>query len=113
MTASVPLTRAILIKLGTGREKIISGIPHNAKITYGPVNPGSKSYTETYALRIYTTANNQLAVYVGVSEFRDLSLTEKVKRVHRSESAGSEDGPKGKRATATRNESYEWEEVPD
>lgn len=71
-------TRSLLVKLSDGTVKKIHGIPANAKVTFGKVQPGQteRGYptTEAYALRIYTTANNQLAVFTGVKEFRDLTL---------------------------------------
>ena len=73
MTASLPLTRAILVETRDGSKKV-EGIPANAKITYGPVQPGKDSYHSGNCLRIYTTTNNQLAVFVNVVSFRDLSL---------------------------------------
>lgn len=73
MTASIPLTRAILIETRQGSKRV-EGIPANAKITYGPVNPGGKYHDGTNVLRIYNNVSNQLAVFTGVIEFRDLSL---------------------------------------
>lgn len=51
----------------------VSEIPDNAKITYGGVRPDQPGL-KTNTLRIYTSANNQLAVFQGVLSFHDLSL---------------------------------------
>lgn len=67
-------TRKIMILLRDGRKRIVSGIPANAKITYGPVSPGRMG-DSNYALRIYTSQQNQLAVFTEVQEFQDLALT--------------------------------------
>lgn len=51
----------------------VDNIPADAKITYGglrPDQPGAKTNT----LRIYTSQNNQLAVFRNVEWFRDKSL---------------------------------------
>ncbi|TDZ42200.1 hypothetical protein [Mycobacteroides franklinii] len=69
-------TRTILVILKGGKRRQVSNIPANAKITYGPVSPGGNwNGNQQNALRIYTSQQNQLAVFVGVEEFRDLSLT--------------------------------------
>ncbi len=50
-------------------------IPADAKVTFAKVNPqADRGYDQTYAIRIYKTENNQLAVFTGVTGFRDLSL---------------------------------------
>lgn len=71
-------TRSILVKLRGGDVKKISGIPANAKVTFGKVNPATDGRfagdANPYALRIYTSQNNQLAVFLNVVEFRDESL---------------------------------------
>lgn len=68
-------TRQILILLKDGRKRIVSNIPANAKITYGPISPGrAGDYNGSLALRIYTSAQNQLAVFTDVKEFQDLTL---------------------------------------
>jgi hypothetical protein len=68
-------TREILVILKGGKRRRVSNIPANAKITYGPVSPGGRwASDQQNALRIYTSQQNQLAVFVGVEEFRDLSL---------------------------------------
>jgi hypothetical protein len=68
--------RSIMILLTDGRKRLVSGIPPGAKITYGPISPGSQRVSDNgNALRIYTSAQNQLAVFTDVREFRDLSLT--------------------------------------
>lgn len=65
--------RKILLLLSNGRKRIVSGIPANAKITFGQISPGS-TMDRTYGLRIYTSQQNQLAVFSDVKEFQDLSL---------------------------------------
>lgn len=70
-------TRAILVKLDNGETKIVRNVPASAKITFGTVHAGAEKgfHGRGYALRIYTTQNNQLAVFTNVAEFRDLALT--------------------------------------
>lgn len=76
MTATAK-TRTIIILLKDGRRRIVSNIPAGAKITFGLVTPGaSRDYAnKEYGLRIYTSAQNQLAVFTDVKEFQDTSLT--------------------------------------
>lgn len=103
--------RRILVKTADG-DKIVEGVPANAKITFGPVQPGKQ---EPYSrgggncLRIYTTANNQLAVFVGVTEFRDLSLVVKGKKVKQKAQRKAEIGPNGESVETETEETYTWE----
>lgn len=80
MTVAQP-PRTILVKFADGSQRKISGIPHNVKITYAKVNPASEQHSSAvpYALRIYRTANDQIAVFLNVVEFRDLSLSVEVR----------------------------------
>lgn len=71
-----------MVILNDGTRRQVSEIPADAKVTFGPVSPGKGFHTEN-ALRIYTSQQNQLAVFVGVKEFRDLSLTIKEQRIKR------------------------------
>jgi hypothetical protein len=66
-----------MILLKDGRKRLVSGIPANAKITFGLIVPGSSRdfANKEYGLRIYTSAQNQLAVFTDVKEFQDTSLT--------------------------------------
>lgn len=69
-------TREILVYLKGGKRRRVADIPADAKITFGPVSPGrAADFNAQNALRIYTSKENQLAVFVGVEEFRDLTLT--------------------------------------
>lgn len=113
MATAAAKTREILVILNGGKRRRVSGIPANAKITYGPVSPGSREYggRDGNALRIYTTTNNQLAVFVGVQEFRDLSLTVQEQKVISTGSHESERGPKGSRSKSEAVEAVEWEDA--
>ena len=107
---TAPKTGSILIEGRDGR-RIVEGIPTNAKITYGPVQPGGKGYGQENALRIYTSQNNQLAVFLSVVSFRDLSLTVKVEKVQTEKSRLSERGAKGAKSEAHVKSTVEWEEA--
>lgn len=106
-------TREILVILNGGKRRRVSGIPVNAKITYGPVAPGTRDFGGGggNALRIYTTQNNQLAVFVGVQEFRDLSLTVQEQKVTKRAKSAAERGADGASETSEFEETYEWESV--
>lgn len=109
-TATKPATREILVVLQGGVRRKVSGIPANAKITYGPVSPGSRDYNGgANALRIYTTTNNQLAVFVNVVEFRDLSLTVLEQKVEKKAKSESENGPKGAKRAEESETIITWE----
>lgn len=105
----VATSRSILVKTRDG-DKIVEGVPANAKITFGPVQPGKQEYGGGgNCLRIYTTANNQLAVFTGVQEFRDLSLVVKGKKVKEIQKRRAESGPNGETVQTETDEMYSWE----
>lgn len=114
-------TRSILIKKYDGSSVIVDGIPSTAKITFGPFSPGKpttdqygrKSSTgdNTKALRIYTTAQNQLAVFLDVQSFRDLSLTVKERKTNVKLRKDATVGPNGKYTDDQYEETYEWVEL--
>lgn len=105
--------RSILIALQGGKEMIVEDIPSNAKITFGALNPGSKDYgpSRDTAVRIYTTAGNQLAVFRNAESFRDLALTVKVRAVKTASSESVESNSKGVRRQAASTTEFEWEQV--
>lgn len=110
MATAIKKDREILVILRGGKKRRVSGIPANAKITYGPVSPGRADYQSGNALRIYTTTNNQLAVFVDVVEFRDLSLTVQEQKVTIKGEHSGESGPKGSKRSETVEETVEWED---
>lgn len=110
--ATAAKTREILVVLAGGKRRLVKGIPSTAKITFGPVQPGTRDYgSGGNALRIYTTQNNQLAVFVGVQEFRDLSLEVLEEKVTRKGHEESEAGPKGSKRSGVHEELIEWEQA--
>lgn len=65
-----------VIEIERRDERLRVTIPASAKITYGKVNPGEKYGDGLCALRIYEgSANNQRAIFLGVTSFRDTSYT--------------------------------------
>ena len=109
--ATAPKTRSILVNRSHGDPLIIEDIPANARITFGPVTPGGKSYDNPNALRIYTTANNQLAVVLNVTDFRDLSLGVKQRKTTKKVREDAERGPDGEFRKSDYEETHEWVEV--
>lgn len=105
-------TRTIEVTLTGGRKVRVGDIPATAKITYGPVSPGTqRPYGESgNCLRIYTSQQNQLAVFINVQEFRDLSLTVERQTTRKLTAEQSENGPKGRKRTAVEEVELEWEE---
>lgn len=58
-------------------EQFTVDVPEAWKVTYGPLSPGSAGYNDPdkgYVLRFYETKDKQRAVFMGVTEFRDLSI---------------------------------------
>lgn len=110
--AKAPQTRSIFIQQRGQSALIVDDIPANAKITFGPVQPGKQGYGgEGNALRIYTTAGNQLGVFLDVVSFRDLSLKVKQRKVTKKLKSNAEIGPNGKVSEDSYEETYEWNTV--
>jgi hypothetical protein len=110
---TTPATRSIEVTLADGRLMRVDNIPSNAKITVGPLQPGGKDGygpRET-ALRIYTTAGNQLAVFRDIRSFRDLSLTVKVQEVVTTAASEEVVGPKGLKRSSDQEVNFEWVEA--
>lgn len=112
-TTRTAATRSILVHRRGEEDVIVEGVPANAKITFGPVNPGKPGYhgDNMNALRIYTSANNQLAVFLNVTSFRDLSLTVKERQVTRKVRSDAKRGPDGRVSEDSYEETYEWVEA--
>lgn len=104
-------TRTILVTHSNGKRKLIEGIPENAKVTFGPVQPGKQGYNPGNCLRIYTSQNAQLGVFLDVADFRDLRLVVKEQVVRKTAKSGAEIGPNGQFTEDQLEVSYEWEEV--
>jgi hypothetical protein len=105
-------TRRILVNRMGQEPLIVEGIPATAKITFAKANPAEKGYgNNPMALRIYTSANNQLAVFLNVTDFRDLSLKVQ-ERVTKSElNEEAERGPDGEYKKSDYHKTVEWKEV--
>lgn len=69
-------TKSLYIKMYDGRDVIVDDIPADAKITFGPLVPGSRQ-EQRPVLRIYQSEKVQLACFQNVQEFRELSLSVK------------------------------------
>lgn len=111
-TAGAVATRSILVNRTHDEPLIADGIPRDAKITYGPVQPGKQGYSGAgNALRIYTTANNQLAVFLNVESFRDLSLTVRERKTTTVSEGETVVGPDGCTRKSAGEVSYEWVQV--
>lgn len=104
-------TRSILITHTNGKRKLVEGVPANAKVTFGAVQPGKNQYGAGNCLRIYTSQSAQLGVFLDVADFRDLSLTVKEQVAHRTVREGTTIGPNGQYAESEIETTYEWEEV--
>lgn len=102
--------RAILVYHNDGKKVLVEGIPGNAKVTFGQVQPGVHGYGQN-ALRIYTAESNQLAVFCDVQSFRDLMLTVKEQVVHRRLKDNAVSGPNGNYGDSEYEVEYFWDEV--
>jgi hypothetical protein len=102
MTTAPRKTRSIFIEQSDGGATIVDDIPVSAKITFGPVQPGSRDFgNREHVLRIYTSQNNQLAVFRNVTSFRDLSLSVRVREVTAKAETEEVSGPEGSRRSST------------
>lgn len=110
---STPATRTILIVLQDGSEMLVGDIPANAKVTFGALQPGRDGgYGTNTAVRIYTAANNQLAVFRNAASFRDLTLSVQVKQMTIVEDSETVAGPSGKKHKTNYELSSDWVAMP-
>lgn len=99
-----------MITYSRGNTEIVENVPDNAKITFGKITPGSER--SEYGVRIYTTQQNQLAVFANAVSFRDLSLVVKRRQVRREIKPGAQYDPlTGVHAESDFIETEEWVEV--
>ena len=75
-------TKTLLVRDDTGSFRV--SIPADAKVTFGPIQPKGGWDQTGLVLRIYEAESRQLAAFVNVKTFRDLSL--KVERLVVAES---------------------------
>lgn len=90
-----------ILEFTTHGQKNRVQITEDQRFTFGSLSPGSK-YASDLALRIYQGANkdNQLAVFVGVSDVRDISIpVVKVVKTVKGESS-IESGSKGSKSAS-------------
>ena len=90
-------TRTLVVTMQDGSMRLVENVPSDAKVTFGEMHAGGKGNggwtpRET-CLRIYTSQSNQLAVFVGVREFRDTQVSVKKRVV-----------VKGERSVKTKND---------
>lgn len=106
-------TRTLLIERANGNFTKVENIPPDAKVTFGGVNPTAQGYNKSYCLRVYTSKDNQLAVFTDVVAFRDSTLKIMERKIKRNSTSGSEFGPNGGLLRVEAVSSAEWEEVED
>ena len=112
MATAKATTRSILVELQDGRQMIVENIPANAKVTFGALQPGGRDYRgPDTAVRVYTTAGNQLAVFRNANSFRDLSLSIKVQKLTSKSDESSEVGPKGRKSSRNSETIVDWEDA--
>lgn len=102
--------RSVHIFMVDGTEKIVENVPASARLTFGKVNPADKGWGDSWCLRIYTTANNQLAVFTGVREFRDSSLSVKTKVSQKREIRSQSNSPTRDAVSVDATVAYSWVE---
>lgn len=101
-------TKVLVMELSGKRQRKITVAAH-CKVTFGPVNPGSHSNRDgEYCLRVYDTAERQLAAFTDVIAFRDESIdvlervtSTKAQRVYR-------DTPNGRKEAVAEVTVTEW-----
>lgn len=93
-----------ILEFTKGGEKFRVQITADQRFTFGSLSPGSK-YASDLALRIYEGANkdNQLAVFVGVQDVRDISVPV-AKRIRKVKSEAKHESGAGGSKTESRVE---------
>lgn len=90
---------------------MVTDIPADAKVTFSSVNPSSPGFRGNYCVRIYTSKENQLAVFTDVSAFRDLSLNVRKRAKKVKATSKQRSGPNGHASRDECDVEYEWVDV--
>lgn len=84
-------------------------VPSHWKVTFGPLNPGSKGgEASTPALRFYESPNQQRMVITNVKCFRDMGIQVEEKRVSVKRQAAWKDTPHGRKDFVVEGKMEQW-----
>ena len=107
--ATAPDMTTYLVSRAKGNDVKIT-VPASWKVTFGPLNPGSKNLAGNGApaLRFYESENRQRAVITDVLSFRDMSIKVEEKRTNVKQQVLSKDTPHGKKNVVVEGRVEEW-----
>lgn len=99
-------TKEYILELDNGSQRKLT-IPADWKVTFGPINPGSKGH-QPLAVRFYESKDKQRAIFTDVKSFRDASIPieEKITRVKRQNI--TKKTPEGERIVVVEAKITEW-----
>lgn len=101
------LTTYFVRRRGGNDQKVT--VPSSWKVTFGPLNPGSRNPEGGHpALRFYEAENKQRMVITDVMEFRDMAIAVEEKRVSVKKQTFYKDTPSGQKAVVMGAELEEW-----
>lgn len=91
-----------------GRDQRIT-VPASWKVTFGPLNPGSRGHEAGQpALRFYESQNQQRAVITDVISFRDTSIKVEEKRTNVKQQVLRKQTPHGDKNVVVEGRVEEW-----
>jgi hypothetical protein len=104
----VGMTTYLVTRKGGQDQKIT--VPSHWRVTFGPLNPGSKNIAANGApaLRFYEAENKQRAVITEVISFRDMSIRVEEKRTNIKREVLSKDTHGGKKDVIVEGRVEEW-----
>jgi hypothetical protein len=98
-----------LVARSNGRDLKIT-VPSSWKVTFGPLNPGSKNLAANGApaLRFYEKPNQQRAVITDVTSFRDMGIRVEEKRATVKQQVLTKNTAHGKKDVIVEGRVEEW-----
>jgi hypothetical protein len=102
------MTTYLVTRKGGLDQKVT--VPAAWRVTFGPLNPGSKNLASNGApaLRFYESEKQQRMVITDVLAFRDMSIKVEEKRTNVKQQVLSKDTPGGKKNVIVEGRVEEW-----
>jgi len=96
---------------GNHEDELEVDIDPNWKVTFGPMNPGTKGESKM-ALRIYESETKQRACFANVVSFRDISIPVRKRSYEvESETVSSYDDEGNSKSSSKTTVDREWKEL--
>src|SRR3984957_6904587 len=100
--------KTYFVQRKNGRDQKVT-VPASWKVTFGPLNPGSRNADASHpALRFYESTNQQRMVITDVLCFRDTSIKGEEKRTSVKQQSMRKNPPQGEKEVVVEGRVEEW-----